>query len=134
MTEAERTANLIQTRLPRLKRGTLRLWGQWFGRPYDNIHTVVGASADGPILEIYFDQGETLQIELPRGAVIGDGQFVIHHAASVRWEWNAYGNPSGRRYFEQYVCKGDEIEATTDVDWYTPDLRPSATAHAVEIV
>jgi hypothetical protein len=134
MTEANRIARLIQGRLVNPKRGTLRFWGQWFGRPYDNIHTVVAARADGDVLELAFDAGETLRILEPRKALINESQFVIPEAKAVRWEWNSYGNPSGRRYFEEYLRTGEEITATTDVDWYTPGLRPSASESAVEIL
>ena len=134
MTEAARIADLIQQQLPALKAGTLRFWGQWFGRPMDNVHTVTGASADGESLEVRFDNGETLRVVRPAGCVIGARTFRIDNAAMLRWEWNAYGNPPGRRYFEEYVRNGNGIEASTDVDWYVPSLRPSATEPAVVIL
>jgi hypothetical protein len=34
-------ANLLR----HVKRGTLRFWGEWFGRQYDNIHIVVSCDA-----------------------------------------------------------------------------------------
>ncbi len=134
MTEASRIADLIHADLPTLKRGTLRFWGQWFGRPMDNIHTITAASAEGDLLEIRFDNGEMLRILQPVGAIVGAARFIIRDAARLRWEWNAYGNSPGRRYFEEYVRNGNEIDATTDVDWYTPILRPLAAEAAVEIV
>jgi hypothetical protein len=75
-----------------------------------------------------------LWVSQPSGVVVTDSQFLIRDAAKVRWEWNAYGNPPGRRYFQEYVRSGSEIDATTDVDWYDPDLRPSAHEAAVEIL
>ncbi len=134
MTEATRIAELIQRGLPNVKSGTLRFWGQWFGRPYDNIHTVTGASSSDEVLEVRFDNGETLRVFEPTGAVVGSARFTIGNASRVRWEWNAYGNPPGRRYFEEYVWQGGEVDARTDVDWYTPVLRPSVTEPAVEIL
>lgn len=134
MTEASRIADLIQRQLPALKSGSLRFWGQWFGRPMDNLHTVTGASADGESLEVRFDNGETLRVVRPTGWVIAERAFRIDNAARLRWEWNAYGNPPGKRHFEEYVRNGDDIEATTDVDWYVPSLQPSATEPAVVIL
>ncbi len=58
----------------------------------------------------------------------------IDDAAWSRWEWNAYGNTSGRRYCQQYVRKGNVIDATTDVDWYVPRLLPSTAEPAVVIL
>jgi len=100
----------------------------------DNVHTVTGASADGESLEVRFDNGETLRVVRPAGCVIGARTFRIDNAAKLRWEWNAYGNPPGRRYFMEYVRNGNEIEASTDVDWYVPSPRPSATEPALEIL
>ena len=134
MAEASRIADLIQRQLPALKSGSLRFWGQWFGRPMDNVHTITAASADGESLEVRFDNGETLRVVRPTGWEIGERAFRIDNAALLRWEWNAYGNPPGKRYFEQYVRNGDVIEATTDVDWYVPSLQPSATEPAVVIL
>lgn len=134
MTDAERIAKLIQDGLPTLKKGTLRFWGQWFGRPHDNFHVITGAVAEGDELEVRFNAGETLRIFDPVKASVGVDQFVIGDASRVRWEWPMYGSPSGRRYFEQYVRNGDRIDATTDVDWYSPTLRPCADEAAVVIV
>jgi hypothetical protein len=100
----------------------------------DNIHTVTGASAVGDALEIQFDNGEKLRVVRPLGCLIGATAFRIDDAAEVRWEWNAYGSPPGRRYFEAYVRNGNEIETSTDVDWYVSNLRPSATEPAVVIL
>jgi len=134
MTEATRIADLIQNALPNLKSGALRLWGQWFGRPYDNIHTITGASSRDELLEVRFDNGEVLRIFEPTGALVCAARFTIGGASRVRWEWNAYGNPPGRRCFEEYVRNGANVDATTDVDWYTPTLRPSSAKPAVEIL
>ena len=65
MSDAARIADQIRQGLPTLKRGTLRFWGQWFGRPYDNIHTITGASSDRDALVVNFDNGETLLILRP---------------------------------------------------------------------
>lgn len=132
MTEAARIAEMIMRKVPALKAGSLRFWGQSFGRPLDNVHTVTGATADGESLEVRFDNGETLLVVRPAGWVVQDDTFRIDSATRLRWEWNAYGNPAGRRYFKEYVRDDvGRIEASTDVDWYVSSLRPSATEPAV---
>ena len=108
MTEAARIAERIQRQIPALKQGTLRFWGQWFGRPHDNLHTVTGASADGDSLLVTFDEGETLLVVQPADAIVDEATFTIGGAASVRWEWNAYGNPPGPRRFREYTRSGSE--------------------------
>ncbi len=104
----------------------LRLSGQWFGRPLDNIHTVTGVSADGEALEVRSDKGETLRVVRPARWVM----MLLRCDGSG----NAYGKTPGRRYFQEYVRKGSVIDATTDVDWYAPRLLPSTAEPAVVIL
>jgi hypothetical protein len=62
--------------------------------------------------------------------------FKIQNATRVRWEWFAYGRPKTERnrYFMEFERTGDRINASTNVDWYTPNLSPMLQAPAVEIV
>lgn len=136
MTEAEEVAKKIQSTLPALKSGTLRFWGQWFGRPYDNLHSVVGCSAQGELLQVFFNEGETLSVWGPRGAAIDENVFRIGDAERVRWEWYYYGRPRTppNLYFEEYAKSAEGVSATTNVDWYRAYLRPDLSHPAVEIV
>jgi hypothetical protein len=40
MNEATKISELIARLLPHVKAGTLRFFGEWFGRPYDNMHAI----------------------------------------------------------------------------------------------
>jgi hypothetical protein len=91
MTNVEMLAQQLCDQLPRVKSGTLRICGEWFGRPYDNIHTIIGANTRDDALVISFDQGETLVIEHPDQAVFDARTFRIGSATRVRWEWFSYG-------------------------------------------
>ena len=75
------------------KRGTLRFWGEWFGRPMDNIHTVVDALYDETdrILILLFDQGEKCTVFNPVGIVNEQNHFHIDDASKIVWEWYHYG-------------------------------------------
>jgi hypothetical protein len=74
-------------------RGTLRMWGAWFGRPYDNVHGIVAAEASGEVLTLRFDEGETLVIERPDRSEIGKDRFRIGDADRITWRWRDYGQP-----------------------------------------
>nr|WP_294564259.1 hypothetical protein [uncultured Rhodopila sp.] len=103
MTDAEILANCLSRQLPRVKRGALRIWGEWFGRPYDNIHTIIAAVARGDTLILSFDQGETLTIENPGKAAFDQNTFQIGVASRVRWEWFYYGRerlPENLQYLD----------------------------------
>src|SRR5260221_565512 len=91
--QASEVAAHIQQLVPRVKSGTLRFWGIWFGRPHDNCHAIVRAEADGDCLTLHFNDEETLQIWHPTGCQIDEQQFVIPSATRVLWRWYWYGRP-----------------------------------------
>jgi len=136
MTGAEATADRIRQVLPDIKSGTLRFWGNWFGRAYDNYHRVVGSDATGDLLFVRFEEGEILSVWRPRGAVIDNRTFRIRFAKRVRWEWFYYGRPktADNLYFEDFTRNGLAIVAKTNVDWYSPDLRATILKPSVEIL
>ena len=91
------TANVIittnNTGMEVFKRGTLCFWGEWFGRPMDNFHTVVDAQYDKSVntLTLLFDQGEKCTVYNPDGIVNEQKQFHITDADKIVWEWYHYG-------------------------------------------
>jgi hypothetical protein len=129
-------AHRIRTRLPRVKSGTLRFWGEWFGRPYDNVHCLVRCETEDKILRLYFNEDEVLSVWAPRDLAVSDQAFKIADAARVRWEWYSYGKPKieANRYFLEYSRTADGIASSTNIDWYKPELKPTAKQPAVEIL
>ena len=119
-----------------LKVGSLRFWGEWFGKPNDNCHRVVGCSAESNTLLIEFDDGGKLTVVDPAGLELSTTTFAIRDASSVRWEWFYYGRPQTPEnlYFYEHRRRGKTIDATTNVDWYTPGLSPTVTENAVEVL
>lgn len=61
------TAAVELGRVLPIRLGTLRVYGDWFGRPMDNIHTAVSVEWTGNELVIAFDEGERLQVTNPSG-------------------------------------------------------------------
>lgn len=137
MTEAEQIASRILNALPNIKCGTLRFWGSWFGRPYDNRHQIVDCEAEGEILLVRFDQSELLSVFSPRDASINEKTFRIDDADRVRWEWFYYGRSKTleNRYFKEFTKQqAGAIVWETSVDWYTPNLKTTSSEAAVEIL
>jgi hypothetical protein len=134
--EITRQEDLIRASSPRVKSGTLRFWGDWFGRPYDNIHHLVHCDVDGDLLRLYFNDDEVLCVWAPRGLEVSDQIFKIADAAKVRWDWYSHGKPKTEenRYFLEYTKTADGIDSSTNVDWYKPELKPSVMNSAVEIL
>jgi hypothetical protein len=119
-----------------LKVGSLRFWGEWFGRPYDAWHKIVRCSADGNTLRLEFHDGGKLTVVDPEDLELSATTFAIRSAAAVRWEWFYYGRPQTAEnlYFYEYKRSGAKIDATTNVDWYDPKLSPNPVENAVEIL
>ncbi len=136
MLEAEFIADRIREASPRSKRGTLRFWGVWFGRPYDNLHSLVGCESNQDLLRMYFNEDEALNVWVPSGLVLEESTFQIRDAERVRWEWFAYGRTKipANRFFKDFVKNGNSVLASTNVDWYRPDLRTDPSLSAVEIL
>jgi len=108
----DQLASQITALLPRIKSGTLRFFGEWFGREWDNHHEVTCATADGDDLIVNFDEGEELTVSRPRAAKISPDDFLIRNADRARWQWFYYGRPQipENRYLLEYVRKGDRVD------------------------
>lgn len=135
MEEANEIAERINNLLPRIKKGTLRFFGQWFGRPYDNVHTIESAGAKDNFLILIFNEKETLFVWNPSSFKINEDEFQIKFASRVFWQWYSYGNSQTPEnlYYQDFVVEGDEIKAKTNVDWYKPNLQPKLSEPAVKI-
>lgn len=135
MTEAEKLGSEINRALPSVKSGTLCFFGEWFGRPYDNWHEIATASAAGDELIIRFNQDETLTIWNPANAKISEEYFDIVSASRVRWEWFLYGREKTNENlrFEDFLVADGVIAVTHNIDWYTPDFKPTSDKSAVRI-
>ncbi len=135
MEQAKEISERVNSLLPRVKAGTLRFFGQWFGRAYDNYHVIESSKAKGDCLILTFNGKETLSVWSPSGFRISAEEFQIDAASRVLWQWFYYGRPRTPEnlYFEDYVVEGDKIRTETNVDWYEPDLHPSLSEAAVKI-
>jgi hypothetical protein len=142
MSEAERLAELIRRQLPAIEPGTLRFWGEWFGRPYDNAHRLVSCDAQADLLHMHFNEGEILSVWAPRDLYIGPGRpnsqpiLRIMDAERVRWEWFSYGRPhvAANRCFRDFVKTADGITTTTNVEGHVSKPIPAPAAAAVEML
>lgn len=136
-TPRELAAEIVAA-LPGIKSGTLRIWGQWFGRPYDNFHTLVSSDATDDCLRLRFDGAEVLAVWNPTGAAITATEFRITAATEVRWTWYYYGRPQipENLFYIDYANHNGEVVFRTNWN-QTPDsgqLDSASDFPAVEIV
>jgi hypothetical protein len=127
----------INDALPNIKSGSLRFWGQWFGRPYDNWHRIVSCKTlDENALILTFSEEERLTIWEPGGVGCNAAHFRIENAKRVRWEWYYYGKPklTTNLHISDYTRTDDKIVTFTTAEWYAAEREPSTTYPAVEIL
>ena len=114
---AQKMAQTIDRARPRLKRGSLQFFGEWFGRPWDNSHSIVAAKGNENCLRLTFDDDETLDVWDPTELELeSDHLFVIRSASRVRWEWFSYGEPKtpDNRHYIEYRNGDNAIQRHAD--------------------
>ena len=91
--------------------GSLRIWGEWFGRPYDNFHRIKSVRWERDEIVINFDQCESLYISNPSKIVNEEKQLLISDASKVLWVWYDYGKDQtyDNMYVRQYRKDKDGI-------------------------
>lgn len=136
MTTPRELAADLAARLPRLKSGSLSVFGDVFGGRIDNVHVIVGIRAEGQSVVLDFDGGETLQVWHPEGVTASETEFKIQDATRVRWEWYYYGrqHSAENRHFVEHVRTGDRVDACTDADWAPRKFSSSPRNPAVELL
>lgn len=83
------------------KGGSLRFWGEWFGRPYDNYHVPISVELSESVLTIGFKNGEKCTVFEPSGIVNEPNDFHIAHASKIVWEWYYYG----KEHTSENLCR-----------------------------
>lgn len=90
--EAKELTELINN-LEEKPGGTLRFYGEWFGRPYDNYHKILECIFRNGILEIKFDAGEGIKIWSPFNIIFNDNELIIKDSTCVEFLRYYYGKP-----------------------------------------
>lgn len=75
----------------KIKGGSICFYGDWFGRPYDNFHSIKNTKYENEILEIEFDGNIRLTVENPEGIRNTEKEFTVNHAKKIVWGYNPYG-------------------------------------------
>jgi hypothetical protein len=81
----------INNLIPKIKYGTLRFYGEWFGRPMDNFHQITKAESKENLLIVHFSKKEILSIISPEEFKISEKEFIIKKSKGLIWQWYYYG-------------------------------------------
>ena len=134
MTSSDDLRNAIYKELDSLRSGSLSFWGSWFGKPYDNIHRIVGADSSDDTTVVYFDHAESLIIDAPQDWSLDSGSLLVGGAERVRFQWFYYGRLPSREalQFEEYGWTDGSLTFATD---FQPGRRPELdrTSPAIQL-
>ncbi|MBN1301608.1 MAG: hypothetical protein JW995_10375 [Melioribacteraceae bacterium] len=99
-----------------VRSGSIKIFGRWFGKPYDNYHRAVSAKYENNILNISFIEGETLEIHMPSDPEIDGNVLRIKTAETVKWSWYYYGKPKTKEnlFYLKYTVKENEVSVNTN--------------------
>jgi len=108
--------------------GTLRFWGNWFGRPMDNYHEVKNAEFDKEtkILKLTLNEDELITVWNPSKIQIGQKELRIKKADKILLEWYSYGAEKTEEnfLFDSYTHNGFKIDFSTNL---LPEKRVNET-------
>jgi len=137
MREPDEIVELIRTNDNLFKGGTIRIFGDWFGKEHDNIQTIKSAefNKETHTLIILFDNKVTLEIENPKHIFEVSAFLKIIKADRIKLKWyRNYGEKwTANPYQIIYNCTNKKIETETNVDYYKPYLDVSLSAPALMI-
>lgn len=119
------------------KGGSIRIFGDWFGKPYDNHHILKSAEFESHLnrLTLYFNQGEKLEIDNPRNIFEAPTFLKVIDADRIKFTWYYYGKTNSRenQYSKEYTLNNNKIIAKTNMDWYKPNYDLSLGGPALII-
>ncbi len=113
------------------------MFGDWFGRPLDNIHAARHAVAEGDDLLVTFDESEQLRISSPSRWTFDKDVFRVERARRVVWTWFSYGLPKHAENLftiEHWMDDDGAVRARSDETWHSPKFSPSAQEPAAELL
>lgn len=102
-----RLAEIIQSWFDEELGGSLVLPDGWYGRPYDNQHTLTSVVESGKTLTIVLDQKLTLRFESLKSVEPREHELIFGPFKKLRFEWKNFGS-SGQRGAKEY--EGGEVK------------------------
>lgn len=117
------------------KEGMMRLYEEWFGRPYDNFHKINHATYDNDCLSVYFESKEVLIIYHPIGIANQEHCFEVKQTAKVIWIYTPYGKDHAIQYGYEYCENGTVLKTTLGIETcFVPDVTIAVQCVSLGII
>lgn len=120
----EEIARIIENKDNLFKGGTFRIFGDWFGKPYDNYHEIESAEFNTQLkrLTLNFKEGEILEVYNPKHIFEASTFLKIINADRIKLTWFYFGKTQTieNQYFLDYILTDKKFRTETNVDWYKP--------------
>jgi len=111
------------------KGGTLRIYGDWFGKPHDNYHILKSAEFESQLncLTLFFNEGEKLEIYNPKHIFEASTFLKVVYADRIKLTWFYFEKTNTKecQYYLDYKLIDKKILTETNVDWYKPNFDVS---------
>jgi exonuclease I len=90
--EAQRFSFRINDSINSLKNGHIKIWGQWLGRPYDNIYKIKSSTYKNDTLILLFEEDQQFIFENPIGCTLYTGFISVRDANNIKIVNKSYFN------------------------------------------
>ncbi len=120
----EELIHFLENKNNLFKGGTFRIFGDWFGKPYDNYHEIKSAEFNDKLklLTLNFKEGEKIEVYNPKHIFEASKFLKIISADRIKLTWFYYGKTKTieNLYFLDYILTDKKFTTETNVDWYKP--------------
>lgn len=134
--ESEQILAAFERHQSRLRCGSLRFWGEWFGRPGDNCHRFVQCRrVESGVVIFVTDAGEKLTVYGPSDFVMDESTFIVRQSDRIVWEWGAseLQDPESTSRLD-FVRHGDTVVMNSSDGRFRTLLQAAIEFPAVEIL
>lgn len=133
----EELVNQINLKENTCKGGTIRIFGDWLGRPYDNYHELNTAQFDQTLnlLTLHFTKGEQLEIYNPEHIFEASTFLKIVKADSIKLTFFDPNKTQTKenQYLRDYRLNDKKITTKASPNWYKPTFDVSLGEPALMI-
>ncbi|MBP6184136.1 MAG: hypothetical protein KA479_04295 [Saprospiraceae bacterium] len=133
--EANELANLYAQGQQLFKGGSITIYGDWYGEPYEHNHKLVRTNYNENQKQLTLEFGDGAQLDIIHPRNILESPSFLKVIDADRVTLTIYrpdkSHIAEHRYFLDYQKHDKHLHTSTNVDWYKPTFSTSLSAPAV---